>query len=92
MILYIGVDILFFILYLVCLDMLNAAEDGWKNFLNVVSNILLVGISILTTTIITVPLIKLKEDNSLCDRIFAEDILASSDVFNLLSDEKKLSC
>lgn len=89
-VLYVTIDIIMLYLYIVCLNILNASEGTMETVFNVISNILLVGISILTTTIITVPLIKVREDNALCNKILSEDVLSSSEIFNNLPESKKL--
>ena len=57
---YIVIDILMLFFYIVCLIILDEVTGYTKVVFNVLSNILLVGLSILTTTIISVPLITLK--------------------------------
>lgn len=86
---YIVIDILMLFFYIVCLIILDEVTGYTKVVFNVLSNILLVGLSILTTTIISVPLITLKENNALCNRVLSEDLLSSSEFFNIVNSYKK---
>lgn len=84
-----AIDVAMIYFYIVCINILNTAVGTRADVFNVISNILIVGISILTTSLITVPLIQVRENNALCNKFLAEDVLASSEIFNYLPIDKK---
>ncbi len=80
-------DVIAFGLYICCL---YAAKAGIDNIaLNIVTNILLVLLSVLTTSIISVPLIEVRGKNTLCQQMLAKDVLCTPQVYKALPEQQK---
>lgn len=84
-------DILFSMLYVICLFYLRDETAVQYELVNVGSNILLVGISILTTSIISIPMIDVRSKNSLYNTILLEDVLSSPEFYKHLPEAARLN-
>ncbi|WP_251445630.1 hypothetical protein [Vermiculatibacterium agrestimuris] len=83
----IGGDILALILYLCCLY--AQGNGGGGVALEIIANILIVLISVLSTSIISVPLIEVRGKNTLCQQLLTGDVLRTPQLFDSLTDEQK---
>lgn len=84
------IDLALIVLYIICLNLLESSDGSLRSFIDIVTNILIVGISILSTSLITIPFVQIKSDNTLCEQILFGDVLASPKLFDCLPLEKKL--
>lgn len=86
-------DIVILILYIICIQMLGGTPeetDSWRStMLNVISNVLLVGFSVLTTSLISIPFIDVRGKNDLCSELLLGDVLRTPEVFNVLPSQQK---
>lgn len=83
------VDFVLFVLYIICLVYMQDQSAANYVFVNLVSNILLVGISIATTTLITAPLIEVRNKNALYGEIIQSDVLSAPEFYETLSKEDR---
>lgn len=89
MVIMLGIDIVFLLLYAVTLNYLQDQNAALRILMNIVSNMLLVGISVLSTTVISIPLIEVRSKNSLYDKILLDDVLSDPRFYNALSKEDR---
>lgn len=86
----IAIDIVILVLYIVSIYLQGRLPDGWSLLVvNVLSNVLLVGFSVLTTSLISIPFIDVREKNELCAEMLLGDVLKTPKVFNTLTQEQK---
>lgn len=87
------IDIVILILYIICLHILKGNPENINIYaavaLDIISNILLVGLSILTTSLISIPFIDVRGKNQLCAELLLGDVLKTPEVFNILSKDQK---
>lgn len=84
------IDVIMLILYVICLQILKSRPDvSYATVLDIISNVLLVGFSVLTTSLISIPFIEVRGKNQLCAEFLFGDVLKTPKVFNLLLDEQK---
>lgn len=80
-------DVVAFILYLCCVSL--PRNTGNQLVLEVITNILLVLVSVLSTSIISVPLIEVRSKNTLCHQMLTDDVLRTPQFFGALTEEQK---
>lgn len=84
------IDLFAFVLYLCCLYEIDYASTATiKTALTVISNTLLVAVSILTTSLLSVPLIDVRTKNTLCSQLLTEDVLGTPQLLAALSESQK---
>ena len=93
--------IVFTLMYLLCLYYGNDISvqastnvnshdvDKIKIFCDVISNFSLVVISVLASTLISVPLIELRNKNNFINELIVNDVFSSEEFYNILSEENK---
>lgn len=87
MVCLIGGDLVALVVYLCCL-LVPEAETN-KIILEIVTNFLVVLISVLSTSILSIPLIEVREKNSLCEQMLKDDVLRTPQFFNSLTESQK---
>lgn len=87
------IDLVLLALYIICLqalESLSADTAQWqRTALDVISNVLLVGFSVLTTSLISIPFIDVRGKNNLCSEMLLGDVLKTPAVFNALPSSQK---
>lgn len=87
------IDAVILLLYVLCLQAVNglpADAAPWiGTMLDVISNVLLVGFSVLTTSLLSVPFIEVRSKNDLCSELLLGDVLKTPEIFNVLSPQRK---
>ena len=87
------IDVVILILYIICLQILKGNPKNINVYavvaLDIISNILLVGLSILTTSLISIPFIDVRGKNQLCAELLLGDVLKTPEVFDILSKDQK---
>ena len=85
-----AIDFVFFVLYCICLNYLKDPNASQYIIVNICSNILLVGISVITTSLLTIPMIEVNSKNSFYNDTILKDVLASPHFYERMSKEDRL--
>lgn len=80
-------DVVTIILYLCCLSVPRTVSN--ESVLEIVTNVLVILVSVLSTSLISVPLIEVRSKNTLCHQMLTDDVLCTSQFFNALTEEQK---
>ena len=83
------IDVIILILYAYTLYLIGKSSEGAHIGLDILSNVLLVGFSVLSTSLISVPFIEVKGKNELFQKHILTDVLSTPESYAILAAEEK---